>query len=76
MDVTKKIREIDEKTLPPRLHAVLKRANRRIRRILFFRGMISFLVAGLIVLLTLMAIDAGLERLRHAVLEKGPDDDC
>ncbi|MHC7352669.1 MobC family plasmid mobilization relaxosome protein, partial [Klebsiella pneumoniae] len=23
-----------------------------------------------------MAIDAGLERLRHAVLEKGPDDDC
>ena len=58
MDVTKKIREIDEKTLPPRLHAVLKRANRRIRRILFFRGMISFLVAGLIVLLTLMAIDA------------------
>lgn len=24
----------------------------------------------------LMAIDAGLERLRHAVLEKGPDDDC
>lgn len=28
------------------------------------------------VVAALMAIDAGLERLRHAVLEKGTDDDC
>lgn len=58
MDVTKKIREVKGKALPPRLHAVLKRANRRIRRILFFRGVISVLAAGLIVLFTVMAIDA------------------
>jgi len=28
------------------------------------------------VVAALMAIDAGLERLRYAVLEKGADDDC
>jgi len=50
--------DINIKQLPPALAATLRQATRRIRRILFVRGMLAVVATALIALLLIMAVDA------------------
>ena len=58
MKNTKHHLDVHIKQLPPALAATLRQATRRIRRILFLRGLLAVAATALIALLIIMAVDA------------------